>query len=112
MISVYKTRIAAAGGKPLGTCLLLLLVFQSLFVLAQTNVRVSGTVTGDTGDSLSGVSVRSADGSASTSTDDGGQFTVQVPAHSVQVIPYLGYTTREIKVGEDDQQLTVTLPTE
>src|SRR3546814_4001428 len=52
MISVYKTRIAAAGGKPLGTCLLLLLVFQSLFVLAQTNVRVSGTVTGDTDDSL------------------------------------------------------------
>ncbi len=112
MISVYKTRIAAAGGKPLGACLLLLLIFQSLFVLAQTNVRVSGTVTGDTGAPLSGVSVRSADGSASTSTDDSGQFTVQVPANSVLVISYLGYTPQEITVGAADQQVTVTLQTE
>src|SRR5690606_17045351 len=112
MISVYKKWIAAAGGKPLGTCLLLLLIFQSLFVLAQTNVRVSGTVTGDTGDPLSGVSVRSADGSASTSTDDSGQFTVQVPANSVLVISYLGYTTQEISAGTADQQVTVTLQTE
>src|SRR5690606_28595668 len=112
MISVYKKWIAAAGGKPLGTCLLLLLIFQSLFVLAQTNVQVSGTVTGDTGDPLSGVSVRSADGSASTSTDDSGQFTVQVPANSVLVISYLGYTPQDINVCADDQQVTVTLQPE
>lgn len=111
MISVYQKLIAAAGGKPPAGGLLLLLIFQSLFALGQTNVRVTGTVTGDTGDPLSGVSIRSAQGPASTSTDDGGGFTIQVPAKSRLIISYLGFTTREITVGEADQQLTIALQT-
>jgi len=109
---IYKTRIAAVGGKLVGFCLLLLLIFHSPLAVGQTGVRISGTVSGDDGVPLSGVSIRTSDGSASTSTDNDGQFMIQAPANSALVISYLGYTTQEITVGGSDQQLTVTLQTE
>ena len=111
-MSLYKTRIAVMGGRLVGFCLLLLLIFHSPLAVGQTGVRVSGTVVGDDGVVLSGVSIRASDGSASTSTDNNGHFLIQVPANSVLVVSYLGYTTREITVGGSDQQLTVTLETE
>ena len=110
MISVYKQGLQRQVENPMGIGLLLLLIFYSLFAMAQTgDIRVSGTVRDDAGEVLSGVSVRANDGAASTSTDGSGQFMIQVPANSVLLISYVGYTTQEITVGEADQQLTVTL---
>lgn len=113
MISVYKTRIAAAGGKPISVGLLLLLTFHSLFALAQVDdVQISGTVQRNDGEALSGVSVRMSDGSASTSTDDYGRFAIRVPANSVLVFSYVGYTTQEITIRQADPALNVTLEAE
>ncbi len=91
-------------------CLLLLAFFYSWCAVAQpTGIQVSGTVANEEGTALGGVSVRTSDGSASTSTDDGGRFTVRVPANSTLLFSYVGYSSQEIKVGGSDQQLTVTL---
>src|SRR5690606_13085000 len=94
---------------PIGIGLLLLLIFHSLVALAQTNVRVSGTVMSDAGEELSGVSIRTIDGSASTSTDNAGRFTIEVPANSVLLFSFIGYTTQEIQVAQANRELTVTL---
>ena len=111
-MTVNKTTISAMAGRLAGSCLLLLFIFLAPPAIGQTEVGVSGTVTGDGGSPLSGVSIRTGDGAASTSTDGSGRFAIQVPANSVLVISYLGYTTREITVGGSDRQLTVVLQTE
>lgn len=96
----------------MGFCLLLLLIIQSPIVFGQTRVQISGTVTGEEGDLLSGVSIKTSDGSSTAATDDDGTFAIQVPANSVLVFSYLGYTTQEIAVGQSNQQVDVVLQIE
>ncbi|SEK77446.1 SusC/RagA family TonB-linked outer membrane protein [Parapedobacter koreensis] len=111
MISVYKPGLRRQRGKAIkAACLSLLLFFYSVYTMAQGGgVGISGIVVDEGGVALSGVSIRSSVGTASTSTDDGGRFTIRVPASSALIFSYVGYATQEIKVGEADQQLTVTL---
>ncbi|MFC3199396.1 SusC/RagA family TonB-linked outer membrane protein [Parapedobacter deserti] len=109
MISVYKQGLLRQLHCPMGVGLLPLLIFYSLFAMAQADVQVYGTVRSDDGEVLSGVSVRTADGTASTSTDDEGRFSIRVPANSVLLFGYIGYAEQRITVGQANQQLTVTL---
>lgn len=112
MINVHKKRSVVLGGRLMGFCLLLLLIIQSPIVFGQTRVQISGTVTGEEGDLLSGVSIKTSDGSSTAATDDDGTFAIQVPANSVLVFSYLGYTTQEIAVGQSNQQVDVVLQIE
>ncbi|SKB45763.1 TonB-linked outer membrane protein, SusC/RagA family [Parapedobacter luteus] len=114
MISVYKSGLRRQRKYSIrAACVSLLLFFCSAYVIAQDDgVGISGVVVDETGEVLSGVSIRSSAGTASTSTDDGGRFTIRVPANSTLIFSYVGYTAQEIKVGGADQQLTVTMVAE
>ncbi len=111
MISVYKMRARQhATYIARLACLLLLGFFYSLCAEAQqSGIQVSGRVLNEEGVALGGVSVRSSSGTASTSTDDAGQFVIRVPANSILVFRHIGYSSQDITVGSSDQQLTVTL---
>lgn len=114
MISVYKSGLRRQREYSIrAACLSLLLLFYSAHVIAQGDgVGVSGVVVDEGGEVLSGVSIRSSVGTASTSTDDGGRFNIRVPANSTLIFSYVGYTAQEIKVGDADRQLTVTMVAE
>lgn len=60
---------------------------------------VSGIVTNTSGQPLSGVSVSVKGTSRGTSTDDDGNYSIQVSANETLVFSYLGYHSKEIAVG-------------
>ncbi|MGK6352061.1 SusC/RagA family TonB-linked outer membrane protein [Parapedobacter sp. DT-150] len=82
----------------------------------QSGFTVTGTVrsAGGTGDNppLSGVSVTVKGATGGTTTNESGQFSIEVPsADAVLVFTYLGYQPQEIRVGDSrtfDVQLTAT----
>ena len=84
----------------------LLFLLLQLAVLSEgraqgTGVNVNGTVTGDTGEPLAGVSV-SLKGSPTTGTVTGndGRFSLRVPnERAVLLFSMSGYTPREVAVG-------------
>lgn len=113
MISVYKSGLRRWREKTIRVACLSLLLFFSAYAIAQSDgVGISGVVVDETGEVLGGVSIRSSVGTASTSTNDEGRFTIRVPANSLLLFSYIGYVSQEVKVGEADQMLTVTLVTE
>jgi TonB-linked SusC/RagA family outer membrane protein len=63
---------------------------------------VSGTVTAD-GQPLPGATVLIKGTSQGTSTDFDGNFTIDANAQSVLVISYIGYSTKEVLVGNQTQ---------
>jgi len=62
-------------------------------------IRVTGTVTGDNGEPLSGVTVQVKGASAGTSTNNKGEFSLSVDDTATLVFSYIGYTTKELAVG-------------
>ncbi len=61
--------------------------------------KISGKVTDSSGSPLVGVSIHVKGTSLGTVTDAEGSFTLQVEDSAVLVISYLGYQTKEVKVG-------------
>lgn len=109
-MSVYKSVLQRQEKAMKVMCLSLLLLYYSAHAIAQGGgVGISGVVVDEKGNALSGVSVRSSAETTTTSTDDNGRFVIQVPPGSTLTFSYLGYATREVRVGQTDQQLTVTL---
>ncbi len=71
---------------------------------------VSGTVTGDDGETLIGATVRVKDTRVGTFTDVNGRYTINVPAEGkTLVISYTGYTTQEVALGASNV-VDVVLP--
>jgi len=66
---------------------------------ATQDIPVTGKITGENGESLSGVSVIVKNGSGGTSTDNNGIFKLTVPENGVLVISYIGYQTQEVPVN-------------
>ncbi|KQR66884.1 SusC/RagA family TonB-linked outer membrane protein [Pedobacter sp. Leaf176] len=81
--------------------LFLCVLFAGLPTIAQVRT-ISGKVTSsDDGQALPGASVKVKGTSTGTSTDGNGSFTLQVPqTNATIVINAIGYTTREISVGD------------
>lgn len=74
-----------------------------LSCVAMSNAQsVSGTVTAD-GQPLPGATVILKGTSQGTSTDFDGNFTIDANAQSVLVISYIGYSTKEVLVGNQTQ---------
>jgi TonB-linked SusC/RagA family outer membrane protein len=68
--------------------------------VSQQGFRVTGTVSDDTGDPLSGVTVAVRGTTMGTTTDMNGEFTLTVPSDtSVLEIRYIGYEPQQIVVG-------------
>lgn len=66
---------------------------------AQTST-VSGTVTSESNEPLSGASVLAKQSGKTVMTNDKGQFTIAVAAGDILVVSYAGYAAQEIPVGE------------
>ncbi|WP_199117215.1 TonB-dependent receptor [Pedobacter sp. ASV28] len=91
-----KKRFSKRKGRFLALLALLLLTFSTA-IMAQT--KVSGTVSDDQGEMLTGVSVLIKNTKISTSTNQEGRFQITLPAGSnTLVFSYLGYETKEVLV--------------
>ncbi|GGB12165.1 TonB-dependent receptor [Puia dinghuensis] len=67
--------------------------------LQRLPIRITGTVTGDNNEPLSGVSVQIRGSSAGTSTNNKGEYTLTVEDSATLIFSYIGYTTKEVAVG-------------
>lgn len=65
----------------------------------QQSSNIVGKVIGEDGSGIPGVNVLIKGTSQGTVTDLNGEYSLQVPAGSILVFSYLGYTTQEITVG-------------
>ncbi|HVM87318.1 MAG TPA: TonB-dependent receptor [Puia sp.] len=75
----------------------LIVVISSMLTLQ--DIKVTGKVTGESGEPLSGVSINLKGTSIGTTTDNNGNFTLTVPETGTLVISYIGYQTTEVKVN-------------
>lgn len=62
------------------------------------NIKVSGQVVDETGEPLTGASIRVKDTTVGTVTDLDGNFELNIPGNSVLVVSFVGYQQREIAV--------------
>jgi TonB-linked SusC/RagA family outer membrane protein len=67
------------------------------------DIQVTGKVTAENGDALSGVSVRIKGSERGTATDNGGNFTIMAPQDGNLLVSYVGYLSQEIKVNNQSQ---------
>ena len=74
-------------------------VIKSTDVEENTDVRITGKVTGDNGAALSGVSVLEKGTSNGTSTDNNGTFTISVKDNATIIVSSVGYESQEVKVN-------------
>ena len=86
-----------------GTDLTFKLLDNNLIVVTSGNqlrqpIRVTGTVTGDNNEPLSGVTVQVKGSLAGTTTNNTGEFTVTASDSATLVFSYIGYTSKEVPV--------------
>ena len=72
-------------------------------VHAQSSVNVSGYITTQTGEPLSGVSIVAKGSSKATTTGDDGRFEISVPPNSTLSISYVGYILKTVKIGTTNE---------
>jgi TonB-linked SusC/RagA family outer membrane protein len=63
------------------------------------DIKVTGKLTGASGEALAGVTVSVKGTATATSTDNDGNFTITVPEKGTLVFSYIGYQTQEIPVN-------------
>ena len=82
------------------TCLMLTLLFATQM---QAQIKVTGTVTDETKETVIGANVRVKDNpSIGTITDMNGKYTIEVPdAKATLVFSFIGYATKEVTVGKN-----------
>ena len=87
----------------------LLFLFVSFSLFAQTNIPIQGKVSDISGQGLRGVSITLKGTSSGTTTDAEGNFSITVPnQNSVLVFSNVGYTAKEVTVG-NQSNLSVDL---
>ena len=81
--------------------LFLCVLFAGLSTMAQVKTITGKVTSSDDGQALPGASIKVKGTSGGTSTDGNGGFTLQVPqTTAIIVVSAIGYTTREISVGD------------
>ena len=71
---------------------------QSVSRIQQNNVRLSGTVTDETGQPIIGANISVAGTTVGTVTDLDGQYSLSVPQGSVLRFTYIGYVNQEFTI--------------
>ena len=66
---------------------------------AEQDVKITGRITSDAGEPLSGVSVLIKGTTKGTTTDNNGNFSLVVPDNATLLISAIGYEAQEMKVG-------------
>lgn len=77
----------------------------------QAAITVSGTVTSQNGAPLEGVSIAVIGGKQVTVSTAKGNFQISVPENSTLRFSYVGYITKEVKVGNANTKLSIQLLT-
>lgn len=86
-LAIVSTPCLESSAKPLLTA-----IYQQ--------VKVSGTVTDESGTPLPGVGVRVKGGNTGAATDAAGKYSINIPDGSATLVfSYIGYTPQEIAVG-------------
>jgi TonB-dependent starch-binding outer membrane protein SusC len=67
------------------------------------DIQVTGRITGENGEPLSGVSVTLVGSDRGTATDSSGNFIITGPTGGTLRITYVGYVTQEVKIGNQSQ---------
>lgn len=88
----------------IGTALTYKLLDNNLIVISSTtqtiqDIKITGRVTGESGEGLSNVSVSVKGTSRGTTTDNTGSFSLLVPEEGILVVSYIGYVSQEIPVN-------------
>jgi TonB-linked SusC/RagA family outer membrane protein len=65
----------------------------------QQDIKITGKITGENGEALSGVSVIVKGSDRGTTTDFSGNFTLLAPDNATLTISYIGYTAQEVAVN-------------
>ncbi|HEY4108879.1 SusC/RagA family TonB-linked outer membrane protein [Puia sp.] len=63
------------------------------------DIKITGTITGENGEALSGVTVSVKGFATATSTDNNGAFTITAPEKGTLVLSYIGYQTLEVAIN-------------
>lgn len=71
----------------------------SSFVVSQQKRQITGVVKDETGEPIIGANVVEKGTTNGTITDVNGSFSLEVPDKSILLISYIGYTQKEISVG-------------
>ena len=87
-----------------GTDLTFKMLENNLIVVVSSSpeaqdIKITGKITGETGEPLSGVSITVKGTTNGTSTDNNGNFTLTVPEKGRLVISYIGYETQEVAIN-------------
>jgi TonB-linked SusC/RagA family outer membrane protein len=99
-----------------GTDLTFKLLDNNLIVVLMADgqrqaIRITGTVTGDNKEPLTGVSVQVRGGSSGTTTNSEGQYSITADDTATLIFSYIGYTSQQEKIGGRnviDVRLTAT----
>ncbi len=88
-----------------GTTLTYKMLENNLIVVVATDqpqqdIKITGKITGESGEALANVSVIVKGSDRGTTTDFSGSFTLLVPQNATLVVSYIGFTSQEIKVGD------------
>jgi TonB-linked SusC/RagA family outer membrane protein len=75
----------------------LIVVLSSALVLQ--DIKVTGKITGGSGEPLSGVSVSVKGSTTGTATDNNGNYTITAPEKGTLVISYIGYQSQQIPIN-------------
>jgi len=76
------------------------------------NQKVKGKVTDESGKPLVGVTIKVKGTSIGTKTDSEGNFNLNATTDQTLVITYVGYISKEVPIGKNPANLTITLDTE
>jgi len=104
-IDVANSDIKDVLGKLfVGTDLTYKMLANNLIVVISSSltfqdIKVTGKVTGDNGQALSGVSVSLKGSARGTTTDNNGNYELTVPENGTLVISYIGFTSKEVPVN-------------
>lgn len=89
----------------------LLLICLGAFIpltLIHAQTKIKGKVVDSNQEPLIGASVMQKAGAQGTVTDISGDFELEVPANAILVVSYVGFTSKEVEVG-NQTQLTIVL---
>lgn len=96
---VKGSRKRSFTSKPILATLFTLLLHVVLFTaFAQSNIAVSGRVTGASGEGLAGVSITLKGTNSGTSTDAQGNYSISAPGNGTLVVSAVGFASQEVPI--------------